>query len=257
MLMISTMISAVPYADIVFFVILGLGLLAGLIGGLARAFKGLFKTIAVILISLLIVGATLAPISKLGFVQSMTNGFEAKTSSWGAVFTEPVHIADDGSFYVLVEYDGTMNKVKLEDASGSGLVDSAKGKLAVWLAERFITEDGQTLGKASADMLTSIIVSAALFVIYCILLGIICYILRKIFKGMHNSDSSAIRIVDRVFGAVVSTGLAFVFILLVLAILHALARVIPTVHEYLQSSVICGFFYQNNPISNIFGSIFG
>ena len=150
-----------------------------------------------------------------------------------------------------------MNKVKLEDASGSGLVDSAKGKLAVWLAERFITEDGQTLGKASADMLTSIIVSAALFVIYCILLGIICYILRKIFKGMHNSDSSAIRIVDRVFGAVVSTGLAFVFILLVLAILHALARVIPTVHEYLQSSVICGFFYQNNPIGNIFGSIFG
>ena len=58
MLMISTMISAVPYADIVFFVILGLGLLAGLIGGLARAFKGLFKTIAVILISLLRVGAT-------------------------------------------------------------------------------------------------------------------------------------------------------------------------------------------------------
>ena len=257
MLMISNLISAVPYADIVFFVILGLGLLAGIIGGLARAFKGLFKTIAVILISILIVGATLAPISKLGFIESMTSNFETKTSGWGAVFTEPVHIADDGSFYVFVEYDGSMNKVKLEDASGSGLVDSAKGKLAVWLADRFITEDGQTLGRASAEMLTSIILSVALFVIYCIALGIICWILRKIFKNMHHSDNSAVRIVDRVLGAVVSTGLAFVFILLVLAILHALARVIPTVHEYLQSSVICGFFYQNNPISNVFNSIFG
>lgn len=257
MLMISNLISAVPYADIAFFVILGLGLLAGIIGGLARAFKGLFKTIAVILISILIVGATLAPISKLGFIESMTGTFEGKTAGWGVVFSEPVHIADDGSFYVFVEYDGTMNKVKLEDASGSGLVDSAKGKLAVWLAERFITEDGQTLGRASAEMLTSIILSVALFVIYCILLGIICWILRKIFKNMHRSESSAVRIVDRVLGAVVSAGLAFVFILLVLAILHALARVIPTVHEYLQSSVICGFFYQNNPISNVFSSIFG
>ena len=255
--MISGLISAVSYADIVFFVILGLGLLAGVIGGLARAFKGFFKTIAVILISILIVGCTLAPICKLGFIQSMTNKFESQASGWGAPFSEPIHIAADGSYYIFVEYDGSMNKVKLEDAAGNGLVDSTKGKLAVWLAERFISEDGQTLSEASANMLTSIIVSVILFIIYCIALGIICHILRKIFKSMHKSDNPAIRIVDRVFGAILSACLALVFILLVLAILHAMARVIPTVHEYLLNSPVCGFLYEHNPISNVFGSIFG
>lgn len=255
--MIATMISAVSYADIAFFVILALGLLAGILGGLARAFKGFFKTIAVILISILIVGATLAPVSKIGFIESMTAKFESQSAGWGVVFSEPVHIAEDGSFYIYVEYDGTMNKVPLQDASGSGLVDSAKGKLALWLAERFITEDGQTLGRASAEMLTSLIVSVVLFILYCILLGIICWILRKIFKGMHKSESTAIRVVDRVLGAVLSTGLAFIFLLLVLAILHAFAHVSPAMHEYLMNSPVCGFFYNNNPISNVFGSIFG
>lgn len=255
--MTSILISAVSYADIVFFVILALGLLAGVLGGLARCFKGFFKTVAVILISILIVGATLAPISKLGFIESMTAKFESKTANWGVVFSEPVHIAEDGSFYIFVEYDGTMNKVPLEDAGGSGLVDSAKGKLAVWLANRFVTEDGQTLGKASADMLTSLILAVVLFILYCIALGIICFILRKVLKGAHRSESTAVRVADRVLGAILSTGLAFIFLLLALAILHALANVAPTMHDYLLNSPVCGFFYEHNPISNVFGRIFG
>ncbi|MCM1306144.1 MAG: hypothetical protein NC037_01740 [Bacteroides sp.] len=253
----ANLVSAVSYADIVFFVILALGLLAGVIGGLARAFKGFFKTIAIILISILIVGVTVAPISKIGFVQSLTNKFESIASGWGQAFSSPIYVADDGSYYILVEYDGAPNKVKLEDAAGSGLVDSTKGKLAVWLAERFIKEDGQTLSAATATMLTTIVVSVILFILYCILLGILCFVLRKIFKSMHKSENAAIRITDRVLGAVVSAGLAIVFMLLVLAILHALARVIPAVHEYLLNSPICGFLYEHNPISNVFGKIFG
>lgn len=255
--MFTTLVSAVSYADIVFFVILGLGVLLGALGGLARAFKGFFKTVGVILVSILLVGLTLAPICKIGFVENLTVSLEGKTTSWGVVFTEPVHIAEDGSYYILVEYDGTQNKVKLEEASGTGLVDGAKGKLAVWLATRFITEDGQTLGRATADVITSLIVSVVMFIVYCIALGLICWILRKIFKGLHTSGSTAVRIIDRVLGAIVSAGLAMVFLLVALAILHALARVIPSAHEYLINSPVCGFLYQNNPISNIFGSIFG
>ena len=255
--MTANLISAVSYSDIAFFVILGLGLLTGVIGGLAKSFKGFLKTIMVILISILLVGITLTPICKLGFIQSMTDKFESQTSNWGAVFSEPVHIADDGSYYIFVEYDGSMNKVRLEDATGSGLVDSTKGKFAVWLANKFIEEDGPTLSGAVANMITSAIVSVVLFILYCILLGIICYILRKIFKSMHKSDNKAIRVTDRVLGAVLSTGLAFIFILLVLAILHTLADKIPTVHEYLLNSPVSGFFYEHNPISIVFGSIFG
>ena len=255
------LISAVSYADIVFFVILGLGLLGGVIGGLARAFKGFFKTIAVILISLLIVGATVAPISNTGMVRPMTNKFESLAAGWGEVFNTPVYLGEEGNYYVFSEdVDGTKYKVNLEDAGGNGLVNGTKAKLAVWLAERFINEKNSgetTLAGAAAGMLTTIILFVILFIVYCILLGLIIFVLRKIFKNLHKSDNTAVRVVDRVLGAIVSVCLALIFLLLVLAILHAMARVIPTVHEYLQSSPVCGFLYEHNPLSNIFGRIFG
>jgi len=255
--MTTILISAISYADIAFFVILGLGLLGGIIGGLAKALKGFFKSVAVVLISLLLVGVTLAPLCGIGFVKSMTNTFNEKTANWGVVFTEPVYQADDGTYYIFVEYDGDPNKVKLEDAGGSGLVDQSKGKFAEWLAERFITEDGQTIGEACANMLTSIIVSVVAFIVYCILLSLLCWVLRKIFKGLHDSDSTAVRVIDRVLGAVVAAGLALLFMLLVMAILNALSKTLPSVHEYLTNSPVCGFFYQHNPIGTIFKSIFG
>lgn len=257
--MFLTLTAAISYADIAFFVILGLGLIGGLIGGLARAFKGFFKSIAIILISLLIVGVTVAPLCKIGFVQKMTSTFENKTSSWGEVFNRPVHIADDGSYYIEVEYDGTQNKVKLEDAGGSGLVDRSKAKFANWLAKRFITEEnqGQTLGEAAANMLTTIIVAVIAFIVYCILLGILCWILRKLLKPLHDSDNGAVRIVDRTLGAVVAAGLAFIFLLLALAILHTFANKIPVLEDHLTSSPVCGFFYEHNPISDVFAAIFG
>ncbi len=254
--MITNLLSAVPYADIVFFVILGLGLLGGIFGGLAKALKGFFKSIAIILVSLLLVGATLAPICEIGAVKDMTASFSSKAEGWGAVFSEPIHIADDGSYYIEVEYDGTINKIQLQNA-GDGFVEQSKAKFANWLAGRFIEKDGQTLADACAKMLTSIIVSVIAFILYCIVLALLCWLLRKIFKNMHDSDSGAVRIIDRTLGAIVATGLALLFILLVLAILHALAKTIPTVHEYLSSSKVCGFFYEHNPISTVFQSIFG
>lgn len=251
----SNLVSAISYADVAFFVLLVLALLGGIFGGLAKSFKGFTKTIAVILFSILLVGATLTPISKIGFVQPMHNSFASMASGWGAAFNEPIHIADDGSFYIFVTYDGTPNKVKLEDAAGHGLVDNAKGKLAVWLADRFITEDGQVLSEQAANMLTSIILFVILFIVYCILLGILCYILRKIFKKMHKSDNTAVRVVDRVLGAILSVALTMVFVLLVLAILHAIR--IPSVHDYLTNSPVCGYLYEHNPIGNVFSRIFG
>ncbi len=255
--MLSTAISAVSYADIAFFVLVGLGLLGGLIGGLAKSFKGFYKSIAVILVSLLLVGVTLAPVCKIGFVDGLKQNLAQKTANWGIVFTEPIHIAEDGSFYINVEFDGTMNKVKLEDAGGSGLVDRTKAKLAVWLAERFVTEDGQTLGDAGAGALTSLIVAVVLFILYSIALAIICSLLRRAFKNMHSADSPAVRAVDRTLGALLSASLALVFILLVLAILHTLADTLPAMHEYLLNSPVVGYLYENNPIGSVFKSIFG
>ncbi|MDE6302680.1 MAG: CvpA family protein [Clostridia bacterium] len=256
--MIATTISAVSYADIALFVILGIGLLGGLIGGLARAFKGFFKTIAIILISLLIVGATVVPICNTSLVKGWTSDLAGKTAAWGDVYTEPIFIADDGSYYIYTEYDGEPNKVQLEAAGGNNLVGTVNGKLAAWLAKRFITESGtQTLGGVGASALMTLLTAVCLFVIYCIALGIICWLLRKAFKNMHSSDNTAVRVIDRTLGAVLSAGLALIFIMLVLAILHTLGSKIPTMHEYLINSPVCGFLYEHNPISIMFAKIFG
>ena len=254
-----SILSATSYADIAFFVLLALGLIGGLIGGVAKALKGLYKNVAVILFSLLLVGATLTPLSNSAMFRPIKNSFTNMSSDWGVVFTEPVHIAKDGSYYIVMEYDGDFQKMPLESANGSGLVDASKGRLALWLAERFITKEnqGQSLSEAAASMFTSIIVAIIAFIVYCILLTIVCFALRKLFKHLHEADSSVVRTLDRVLGALLAMTLALLFILLVLGILHTMGRIMPTMDEYLKNSVVCGYLYEHNPIGLIFAKIFG
>ena len=105
--------------------------------------------------------------------------------------------------------------------------------------------------------MSDIIVAVVMFVVYCLALGLVCWLLRKIFAKMHTSDSKALVAVDRTFGAVISVAFAFVFILLALAILNALKDKIPAVDEALSSSTVCGYFYANNPVAKLFTKIFG
>jgi len=147
----------------------------------------------------------------------------------------------------------------LESASGNGLVQESKAKFAQWLAKRFITEEnsGKSLGQAAADMITSIIIAAAIFILYCIGLALICRILRRIFREMHSSESPAARAIDRTLGAIVAVALGLLFILLVLAIMRSIGKAVPTVDEFFRLSPVCGYFYENNPIGLIFTRIFG
>ena len=251
-----SILSATSYADIAFFVLLALGLVGGIIGGVAKALKGFYKSVAVILFSLLLVGATLTPLCNSKMFRPIKNSFTNMSSDWGELFSMKVHIAQDGSYYV---YDDNLQMVPLEDAYGHGLVDKSKGQLAVWLAERFITKknSGQTLKEAAANMFTSIIVAVISFIVYCILLTLLCFVLRRIFKHLHESDSSVVRTLDRVLGALLAMTLALLFILLVLGILHTMGRIMPTIDEYLKNSVVCGYLYEHNPIGLIFARIFG
>lgn len=257
--MTTFLLSAVSYADIAFFVILALGLVGGILGGVARALKGFYKSIAVVLFSLLLVGAFLTPICNSAMCRPMKDSFVNMSSGWGEVFTEPIYIANDGSYYIYVDYDGERTKMPLESAQGNGLVDASKAKLASWLATRFITKsnEGQSLSEAAANMFTSIIVAVIAFVVFCILLTLLCWVLRKIFKQLHDSKSSVVRILDRVLGAVLAATLALLFMLLVLGILHTLGKIIPTMDDYLKNSVVCGYLYEHNPIGTVFARIFG
>ena len=74
---------------------------------------------------------------------------------------------------------------------------------------------------------------------------------------MHDSESAVVKWIDRILGALVSAALTLVFILVVLAIFHIFDDKITMVTDYLRESSICGYLYENNPISTVFSKIFG
>jgi len=258
--MISTLtLSAVSYSDVAIFAVLGVCLILGILGGVSRALKGFFLWVAVVMVSLLLVGATVTPICRTQGCEKMTNSFVEQSEDWGEIFNTPIYIADDGSRYVYKDFDGGPTKVKVEDAADNKLVNKGKAHFASWVAERFITDEnqGSTLAESAATMLTTLIMSIVMFIVYCLSLGIICFFIRRIFKSMHRSDSAAAQAIDRILGAVVAVGLALIFIMLVLAILHTFANKIPSMHEYLAGSPVFGKLYEANPMGKVLTTIFG
>lgn len=260
--MFTAILSAdLPYAEIAFFAILALGLILGIIRGFAKSFKGIFLSIAILLCSLLLITPTFAKVRSLDVFVNLEGTITQKIESGNEIFAIPITVVENESgeltYWTTVQIDGESMLVSLEDCMGDGMASSAKGKLAKWLAERFITESGQTIGSVAGIFVSDIIVAVVMFIAYCIALHLICYIIRKIFSKMHKSESKLLKGIDRTFGAVISTAFSFIFILVVLAIINAIKDKIPEVDQMLTSSTVCGYFYQNNPIATLFTEIFG
>ena len=261
--MTSFLLSAdIPYADIAFFVVVALGLILGVIRGFSKSFKGVFLTIAIMLSALLLITPTFDSVRNLDMFKNMESSITEKIESGDKIFSQKIFISTDSEtgekkYYVEVSGEEGTSKVELEKSMGDGLTSSLKGKFALWLAKTFITDDGQSVGGVAGAFVSDIIVAVIMFVVYCVALGLICWLLRKIFAKMHTSESGALKAIDRTFGAIVSTAFALVFILVVLAILNTLKDKLPTVDEALSSSTVCGYFYQNNPVAKLFTEIFG
>lgn len=252
----------IPYADIAFFVIVALGLILGIIRGFSKSFKGFFLTIAIMLAALLLISPTFDKVRNMEVFVNMDNSISAKFESKNAIFSQPIYVRVDAetgekSYWVSVTTEEGTTEQPLESSMGSDFTSSIKGKFAVWLAKTFITNDGQTIGGVAGTFVSDIIVAVIMFVVYCLALWLICWLLRKIFAKMHASESKALVAIDRTFGGIISTAFAFVFILLVLAILNELKDKIPTVDQALSSSTVCGYFYVNNPVAKLFTKIFG
>lgn len=284
--MFTTAISAIAIADIIVIVVLALGFLIGLIGGSKKAFKGIFATLGIIMLSLLIVSVSVNPIVGLAG-GSLTSTFKEKAAGWGTAFTTEIYIAkaDDGAplkdgdhyvYYInVVGEDGAKEQVMLEDAMGKGLVDKAKAKFAVMLAKRFIKPavkddpatpdkdetfegtEGQSLADYAAEALTALIFDVILFVVYCIVLGLIFFLCRKLLKHLRESESAGLRVLDRVIGMIVATALAMLTLLLVFAIIRAAAPAGSKVDVFFTSSGFAGLLYSNNPMYGFLMKIFG
>ncbi len=239
------------YADIAFLAILVLGLVIGLIRGFSKSFKGFFLAVAIILGALLLVGALFPKVRTIGVFDQLDAKIVESSNGWGEAFNSPLYKNEDGSFYVEVQRDGEMQKVPLSS------VDGFKGWIANFLASKFVTEEGVSLGKVAADYITNLVVAVSTFILICVALGLICWIIRKIFAGMHTSESVALKSIDRVLGALIAAALTLVFLLVVLAILHIFDSKITVVTDYLKNSSVTGYLYEHNPISTVFSKIFG
>lgn len=252
----------VPYADIAFFVILALGLLLGILRGFSKSFKGFFLTIGIMLAALLILSPTFAKVREISVFQKMETSITEGIQGKSELLSEPIYVETDEegkrTFYVDVTQDGVTTRMELNDViAQSDMSGALKGKLTLWLADKFIYEDGQSIGGVAGTFVSDLIVAIVAYVVYCIALGLICWLLRKIFAKMHDSDNKLLKALDRTCGAIVSTAFAAVFILLVLAILYALREKIEVVDTALRESKVCGYFYLNNPVAKLLTEIFG
>lgn len=260
--MISSILSAdLAYAEIAFFAILVIGFILGLIRGFSKSFHGILLTIAVILISILLISPTFMPVRNISVFNSIETSITQKIEESSEIFSMPIEIAENGKgervYWTTIQVDGEAKSVALEQAMGSDMASSVKGKLATWLAEKFITQNGQTIGYVAGVFVTDIIVMVIMFMVYNFVLHLICSLFRRLFAKMHNSSSDFVRGIDRTAGAIVSTAFALIFILLALAILYMLRSKLPQVDEVLSSSKVCGYLYANNPIATLFSEIFG
>ncbi len=257
--------ASLPIADIVLFALLALALVLGIIRGLAKSFKGLFLSIVIVLCALLLISPTFTPVRNLEIFSGMNTSITQKLSGT-EIMSTPIYIEEveneDGtksiSYFVEKEVDGTMQRVPLSDAMQEGnMLDGIKGKINVWLVSSFITEDGQTIGGVAGDFVTDLIVMVIMFIVYCIAMGLVCWLIRRLVKGMHTSENKAVRVVDRCLGAVVSVALMFVGLLVILSILSALSNKYPVINDYLADSKVVGPLYIKNPIAELWAKIFG
>ena len=244
--MFSTTLSATTwYADLALVILLVGFTAVGAVRGLGKSMKGFFMTIAVILLSLLIMGLLHEPILNSSLGQSLYDAIAEKSAGWGPEFNEVIHMDGDVKFILV---DGV--RQNLADMSWQGMI-------ADGVADILISEYGvQSLAGLCVHNVTSLIISVCLFAISCILLSLICSILKGATQNMDESKTKGIRIANRVLGGVVGLVLGAITILTVFAVFRATADKIPQVIEYINDSVICKFFYDLNPIGQALASIF-
>ncbi len=233
------------YADIAVLVVLGLALLIGIIRGFSKSLKGLWLTLAVILISLLLVGVTFAPVREGSLAAKLDDAMISASAGWGDAFNTPVVSTENG---LRAEYNGEY--VELSS------IDGVKGKIANSLAGSFFTEDGQTVAQMITFRITGFVFLLGLFIAYCIGLGIVFALLRRATERMKYSQSTVVKIIDRTLGGVVSVALGLVFIFFVFAIIAALGNVAPEAADYIINSPVGGFLYGINPVGKVFADVF-
>lgn len=245
--MFSTTLSATTwYADVALVLLLVGFTVFGAVRGFGKSMKGFFMTVTVVFVSLLLMGLLHNVVLESSIGQSLMASIGTKSANWGPEFNEIIHIDESNVKYILV------------DGVRQNLAEfSFKGIIADKVAEFLITDYGlQSLAGLCVRNVSSLIISVCLFAISCIVLTVLCSIIKGFTQGMHESKSKRVRTVDKILGAIVGLILGAVAIMITFAVLQVVGDKVPEVIEYINQSVICKFFYDLNPIGQVLASIF-
>lgn len=244
--MFSTTLAATTwYADLALVVLLVGFTAVGAVRGFGRSMKGFFASVAVVLISLFLMGLLHGPIFDSSIGESLMTSIGSASAEWGPEFNEVIHLDGDVK-YILV--DGAR-----QNLAEMGL----KGMIANSVADTLITEYGvQSLAGLCVSNVVSLIISICTFAISCIVLSVLCSVFKGMTQNMDESKRKGVRVTNRVLGGIVGLALGAITILTVFAVFQATADKMPVVIEYINDSVICKFFYDLNPIGKALASIF-
>lgn len=246
---IGNLVSAASwYADVAVAAFLLLFVLAGALRGFGKSTKGFFVFVFVVCISLLLTGMTQTAAVEGSLGKSISEGIGSASEGWGVAFNSPVY-TDDGENYSILVND------ELVPLGGSDF--GVKGSLAAFIAKSFHVEDGQSVAGAAVASVTNICVAAILLLIFVVGITLVFFIVRRLVTPLATSASSAVKVVDRVLGALFSLLVGLVFCWIVFAIIDALGDKAIAADEYLRNASLARVLYENNPVASVFCKIFG
>lgn len=148
------------------------------------------------LAALLILSPTFAKVREISVFQKMetsiTQGIEKKSE----LLSQPIYVVTDEegnrTFFVDVTQDGVTERVNLETViANSDMSGALKGKIMLWLAQKFIYKDGQSIGAVAGVFISDIVVAIVAYIAYCLALGLICWLLRKILQNARLGQQTA------------------------------------------------------------------
>lgn len=236
------------YADVALAALLALVLLGGIIKGFSRSTKGLFVSVFVVCVSLLLTGLTMDPAAEGPMGTAISDGLTSASQDWGPAFNTPVTVTEDGAYCIMV---GDVPTPLNNDNFGF------KGLIAGFIADKFHVEEGVSVAGAAVSSITSVCVAAIMFLIFAIGFTLVFFVIRRIAAPMAKATLPGVRFLDRLLGALFSVLVGLVFVWVVFAIIAAIGEPAAPARDYLANSVFAGLLYNHNPISTLFTSVFG
>lgn len=248
--MFSGLLSATAwYADVAVAVFLALFLVGGLIKGFAKSTKGFFAFVFIVCASLLLMGLTQEKVTESKLGTSISDALASASADWGPAFNTPVEFGEDGAAYVIINGES----VSLKDGDFG-----IKGSVANFFATRFMDgESGQTVASAAVGSITSLCVSAIMFVVFVIGISLLFAVLRLLVRPLTATNVLGLKALDKILGIIFSVFVGLVFVWIVFAIFAAIGDKMAVVNDALRDSAFAGLLFEHNPIAAVFHKILG